>query len=300
MPAHPWTRVSHRIAFSLLLGAGVLLGASVARSQPPVEAATLFQPAGEPGDPKPDAPKLRKLTEREIQRIRFLELRGMRQGLESKPESITVKLDPKLVEEFLTLMEGKPNYTGNQARGEFRKLTSAQKIHLIAAERGPEFADRIHITSDPEVFVEFRRKIMPLVLRGCATTGCHGPTDTEASKFHLYKDPKKTPDTTYANFIILNDLAVGGVPIINRSQPENSLLLSYMIPTKDVKPDMRHPGMTEIKPLFQTRTTTNYKRIEKWIASLKHPVEEYGVHLIKSEFATSQPDDQAKPAVPSP
>lgn len=280
------------VLFSVLL----LIVASLYWGSAPVASASMFQPAAEPEEAKPDSPLLRKLTEREIQRIRFLELRGMRRGAESKPESITVKLDPKLVEEFLTLMEGKPNYTGNLARGEFRKLTAAQKVHFIAAERGPEFADRIHITSDPEVFVEFRKKVMPLILRGCSTTGCHGPTDTEASKFHLYKDPKKAADTTYANFIVLNDVQVDGVSILNRSQPENSLLLSYMLPTKDVKPEMRHPGATEIKPLFQTRNGADYKRVEKWIGSLKHPVEDYGVHLLKPGPASQPADEPPKPA----
>lgn len=283
------------LPLSIITSVLMLIVAALHWGNTPAATAAMFQPANEPEEAKADSPLLRKLTEREIQRIRFLELRGIRQGNDSKPEPITVKLDAKLVEEFLTLMEGKPNYTGNLARGEFRKLTAAQKVHFIAAERGPEFADRIHITSDPEVFVEFRKKVMPLILRGCATTGCHGPADSETSRFHLYKDPKKAADTTYANFIVLNDVQVNGVSILNRSQPENSLLLSYMLPTKDVKPDMRHPGATEIKPLFQTRNGPDYKRIEKWIGSLKHPVEDYGVHLLKPGPA-SQPADEPQPA----
>jgi hypothetical protein len=245
---------------------------------------------------KPAETPLRKLTEEEIWRIRFLELRGIRQGRDVMPESITVKIDNKLVDEFLTLMEGNPDYSGERARAEFRKRTSAQKAHLIAAERGVEFADKVHITSDPEVFVEFRKRVMPTILRGCATTGCHGPAGGEDVKFHLFRDPKKAADTTYANFVILNDLQVGGLPLINRSQPSNSLLLTYMLPTKDVKPEMRHPVLKaesdraseEIKPLFQNRAVADFRRIENWIASLKHPAEDYRVHLL------------ARPAPPAP
>ncbi|MBI5764386.1 MAG: hypothetical protein HZA51_12765 [Planctomycetes bacterium] len=280
----------------IVTSVAMLCGTALQWGNAPTASASMFQPAAEPEEVKPDSPLLRKLTEREIQRIRFLELRGIRQGNDAKPEPITVKLDSKLVEEFLTLMEGKPNYTGSLARGEFRKLTAAQKVHFIAAERGPEFADRIHITSDPEVFVEFRKKVMPLILRGCATTGCHGPADSETSRFHLFKDPKKAADTTYANFIVLNDVQVDGVSILNRSQPENSLLLSYMLPTKDVKPEMRHPGANEIKPLFQTRNGPDYKRIEKWIGSLKHPMEDYGVHLLKPGPSSQPADEPPKPA----
>jgi hypothetical protein len=256
----------------------------------------------------PAPPRLRKLTEQEIWRIRFLELRGNRQGAKVPPESISVKVEKKQADEFLTLLEGSPkpwmpedsSATDAQARAEFHKLTAAQKAHYIAAERGPAFADKIHIMTDPEVFKEFRSKVMPIVLRGCATTGCHGPTGSEEAKFHLYRDPKKAADTTYANFVILNDLSVGGGPIINRGQPSSSLLLMYMLPTKDVRPELRHPGKVEFKPVFQNRASLDYKRLENWIGSLKHPADDYGVHLLAAAAPPEAPQGPGGEGAPSP
>ena len=253
--------------------------------------------AKEKADDEAAGPLTRKLTQSEIFRIRFMELRGSRLGKDTAPESITVKLDNKLVDEFLKMMEGDPLYAGEQARAEFRKLTSAQKIHLMAAEKGTQFADRIHITSDPEIFVEFRKKVMPTILKGCSTVGCHGMGGGEEAKFHLFKDPKKSAETTYANFIILNDVQYEGNPLINRSQPANSLLLTYMLPTKDVKPEQRHPGKTEIKPLFQNRAMAEFKRVESWITSLKHPADDYGVHLLERP-TTSGPQPFSDPPKP--
>ena len=231
-------------------------------------------PPTEPADDEAGASHIRKLTNEEIFRLRFLELRGSRASADARPEPITVKLDNKLVDEFLTSMEGNndflrlmggpdnPSYTFENAKADFRKLTSAQKVHVIAAEKGPDFADKIHITSDPEVFVEFRKHVMPAILQGCATTGCHAIGSGDEVKFQLFKDPKKTPETTYANFIVLNDLVIESLPLINRSNPANSLLLNYMLPAKDVKPEMRHPEKVDYRPIFQNRTGAGFRRIE--------------------------------------
>src|ERR1043166_4224143 len=266
------------------------------------------RPPGESADEEAGSSRLRKLTHEEILKLRFLELRGARQGATARPEPITVRLDNKLVDEFLTSMEGdnaflslmggqdNPNYTMESAKADFRKLTSAQKVHLMAAEKGAAFAEKIQISSDTEVFVEFRKRVMPAILQGCATSGCHAIGSGEEVKFELFKDPKKTPETTYANFIVLNDLQVDGMPLLNRSNPANSLLLSYMLPPKDVKADMRHPGKAEFRPIFQSKTGMGYRRIESWIQSLNDPADEYGIHLI-----TSKPKSfSEEPAQPPP
>jgi hypothetical protein len=138
----------------------------------------------------------------------------------------------------------------------------------------------VEIQSDPEVFAEFRKHVMPTVIRGCAMAGCHAPGSEEETKFSLFKDPKKAANTTYANFIVLNELAVAEFPLINRSQPENSLLLNYLLPIKDVRPALRHPGKEELRPLYQSRNAPAFRRIERWIASLKHPKSDYGVRLL--------------------
>ena len=189
-------------------------------------------------------------------------------------------------------------------RREFLKKTPPQKLHIMAKYRGPDYADRVEIRNDPEIFVEFRRHVLPTLLRTCATSGCHSPTNEEAFGFRLFKDPKKTDATVYANFIIVNDLERGRQRMIDRGQPEDSLLLTYMLPKKDVKVEFRHPGDVDYKPVFQSRKAPRLKRIQRWIASLKHPAEDYGVRLIPrppmdqeeedDASATSRPNSKAK------
>lgn len=297
--------------------AGVVLIVSAAAI---VSRATQAQPTGVTQDPtmtqpaevenppvddaNPSSRYIRKLTKLEINRIRFLELRGMRLIQSEQPDRVTVKVPQSVVDDFLLEMQGETDFSGEANRREFRKLTPPQKLHIIAKRKGEAYADKVEIQSDPEVFVEFRKHVMPTIIRGCAMAGCHAPGTEGETRFSLFKDPKKAANTTYANFVVLNELAVDEFPLINRSQPENSLLLSYMLPIKDVLPALRHPGKEELRPLYQSRNAPAFRRIERWIASLKHPKSDYGVRLLPhddpptNEAAappTSRPHDRAEP-----
>jgi len=252
----------------------------------------------------PDTGVIRKLTKKEINRIRYMELRGMRLTAAEQPDRVTVKVPQSVVDDFLIEMQGEPDFSSEAGRREFHKLTPPQKLHIIARRKGEAFADKVEIQSDPEVFLEFRKQVMPTVLRGCATAGCHVPGLEEECRFSLFKDPKKSATTTYANFILLNELAVGDFPVINRSQPENSLLLTFLLPAKDVKGEMRHPGKEELRPLYQSRNAHGFRRIERWIASLKHPQADYGVRLLpkREPEEKKEPDrsPEPKPVKPTP
>ncbi len=237
--------------------------------------------ADEPNDNVLNPPTgLRKLTPEEINRIRYLELRGIRLAT-NRPDRVTVKLSRETVEEFLIEMEGDPSFRGKKARRAFRKLTAPQKLHHIAYYKGAKYADKVEIKTDPEIFVEFRKKVMPLVTRTCAQQGCHASTSADDGVlFRLFKDPKRRPATTYANFLMLNETGAGRHLVIDRSQPENSLLLTYMLPAQDVRPELRHPSGITSKPVLKSRKTPAFRRLQKWIASLKHPQENYDVRLL--------------------
>jgi hypothetical protein len=240
-----------------------------------------------PNEPEPPPPPIedytvdfRKLTSKEINRVRYMELRGMRMRTDL-PDRVTVKISKETVDDFLVAMEGNEDFKGEASRREFRKLMPPQKLHQIATYMKEPYADKVEILTDPEVFVEFKKNVMPQVLRGCATTGCHAPGSGDAVKFRLFKDPKKTAETTYANFLILNDVGIGQQRVINRAQVSDSLLLTYMLPPEDVKPELRHPGKSMGKPIFRGRGALQYKRLEHWISSLKNPPSDYGVYLVK-------------------
>ncbi len=266
------------------------------------------EPAEEKGEGEEPTVGLRKLTRQEINRIRYMELRGMRENKPSaQPDRVSCKVPRPVVDDFLAEMEGREDFvvamTGSRnaswrkTQQAFRKLTAPQKLHTIAYFKGAKYADRVEITSEPEVFIEFRKNVLPVVMRGCATSSCHGSADREGARFVLHNDPKKTSATFYANFLMLQEIEVDGRRLIDRAQPENSLLLTYMLPVADVRPELRHPDTAKFKPIFHTRTALGYRRMSAWIRSLKHPSEDYGVRLFATTPTTVEDEeDNAKRA----
>jgi hypothetical protein len=251
------------------------------------------------GKPTEPAAGLRKLTSPEINRIRYMELRGMRMKTE-QPDRVSCKVPRETVDDFLLEMQGHADFQGERARLNFHKLTAPQKLHAIAQYKGAAYADKVEITSDPEVFLEFKKRVMPIVSRGCGTLACHGASERDVGRFVLYNDPKKTAGTTYANFLMLNEISYNGHRLIDRAQPENSLLLTYMLPKEDIQPDLRHPGNVKVEPIFRSSGPRGFRRIRDWISSLKHPADDYGVHLYPVAVDTEGPGDVSKPTEPAP
>jgi len=235
------------------------------------------------------APAIRRLKQEEISRIRFMEMNAMR-GV-NQVESITVDLSRNLAQDFLLEMSGHEDFREEATKRDFMKLTPAQKVHYIAKYTGPKFADRVDIRSDPEVFTEFRRNVLPFIIRGCATGGCHNSMTKEAYGFRLFKDPKRSPATMYANFVVLSDYANESGMMINRNAPQNSLLANYLLEADQVSVENRHPGDVKYRPPFKNRKNPRYQRVLDWMASLKIPQEDYGVRLIPEYIPEKSPFD---------
>ena len=273
----------------------------VAEGRPETVWANLEPPTADAGDDEDDGgtktPPRRKLTAAEINRIRYCELRGMRMTEDnSRPDAVQVKIFPETIDQFLNDMKDDQNFQGDKERREFRKLTPPQKLHVMARnDKGLRYADKVQIESDPEIFVQFRKQVMPVVLRGCATAGCHTSANAdETIGFRLFKDPKKLPATTYTNFVVLSQYEYGKYHLVDRATPDESLLLTYMLPAKDVKAELQHPGGVKYKPVFPSRAAAGFRNIENWIRALKHPAEDYGVNLAQSR-AASQPAEKDGP-----
>lgn len=257
------------------------------------------RPTTPPEEEPPDGDwGVRPLTAKEINRIRFLELRALRTDTDL-PDRVSVKIPPRVIDDFLADMREDPLFEDEEGRSEFRRLTPPQKLHVMAQqkEKALPYIDRLEISTDPEVFVEFRKRVLPSVLRGCATSGCHVKDSASETKFYLLTDPVKDPGPAYGDFVILCELEVDGRPLINRERPEESLLLNYLLPAKEVKRDFRHPGDLEIPPVFRTRTANSYRRIEKWIASLRRPAPDYGVRLLPEPPSTQSDESPEREAV---
>lgn len=271
-------------------------------------------PSSQPDDEAAGQSALRKLSNQEISRIRFLELRGTRSKTD-RPDRVQARISNQVMEAFLAEMEGHEGFlkdigggesvSAKEARRIFYQLTLPQKLHVLAYYQGAKYADRVEILTDPEVFVSFKKNVQPVVVRACGRAGCHSAANEDSRmRFRLYNDPKRSAATTYANFIMLCEVRVGGRKLIDRAHVENSLLLTCMLPIKDVPLEFRHPpANVELSPVFRTSRAEGYQRISKWIASLKQPAEDYGVHFLKGndeESADTSEDGSEIGGTPSP
>ncbi|MBA3273205.1 MAG: hypothetical protein H0T11_04950 [Chthoniobacterales bacterium] len=164
----------------------------------------------------------------------------------------------------------------------FAPLAQAMKI----LEQGDDAMKKdVRILSDPQSLFEFRRNVQPGVIAGCGTTGCHGggsgvgglrilnPADNDAAvytNFYLIQSYRKQRPGGNAVF------GGGDLRLIDRTHPEDSLLLSYGLPVNVAKYD--HPKVQAWKPSFRGMQDANYGRLSEWITSSLTPTEpEYGI-----------------------
>lgn len=216
-----------------------------------------------------------QITPETINRIRFMELRAARAKRQGDPEQlvdrVSVQISPETINKFLVLKQGDFAFRGDEARKRFLAMTPAKKLAVIAwwvRDTNDEFlfADDIKIQRDPEILVDFRKRIQPTLLANCATAACHASADPK-NKFRLFNDPKRREQMTYANFLTLRQWLVNDLPLINRDKPDDSLLLTYILPDSESR--FPHPRTADFRPLYQKRSARGYKLLHDWISSLR-------------------------------
>jgi hypothetical protein len=86
-----------------------------------------------------------------------------------------------------------------------------------------EFLDDVILESDPWILQEYKRRVWPIIARGCATSGCHsGP---KAADPVFFNERRMTDEMHYTNFLILQEYEDEDKRLINRGAPGDSLLV---------------------------------------------------------------------------
>ncbi len=231
--------------------------------------------------------RFRKLTPEEINRVRFMELRTLRLRDEREVDRVRVLIPRDVSTAFLDDMAGRPRFEGREARRRFLRLRPEQKLAIIAHESKDKYADRIQIRTDPEVFFDFRTRVMPIILRGCATSKCHGGSNAPDTGFVLYDDLHRSADTTYTNFLALDEYVLDKKEgedtkryyMIDRGRPNDSLLLAWLVRSDQTPMRVKHPGDKPIKEVFLNQSKPGYRLIRDWIDDLDVPRPDFRVRL---------------------
>ncbi len=185
---------------------------------------------------------------------------------------------------------------------EFLAQKPIDQAMAILNDNDPKMTPDVKVLEDPASIREYRTRVQRTVMAGCAATNCHGGT-TRGGAFVLY--PKAEGEAgVYTNFYILQKFSKaapgvapsifggGGVRrLINRTQPEQSLLLQYGLPP--AMTDVRHADVPGYRPIFPSREDARYKHILTWIHSLTPVQPDYGIdYALPTNAPTSRP---AKP-----
>jgi hypothetical protein len=179
-------------------------------------------------------------------------------------------------------------------------------VQALAIEAyDPQLANDVRIMSDPRSLAEFRSRIEPRVLAGCASSGCHsGP---EGGDFYLYSNVRSA-QASYTNFFILTsyekkvdtvDAFGKGIAqrmMIDRLHSQTSLLVQYALPRMIAS--TAHPDVPNWKPMFWRMDDPFCVELVNWIGASLRPIRpEYG---FKFDVPTMSATTQPSPATTSP
>lgn len=162
---------------------------------------------------------------------------------------------------------------------DFAAGTAFQQGLLILTKGTPEMRQDVRVLDDPQSIADFKRRIQPMLVQGCATNNCH--SNGHAGDFVLYT-PVDNDFVSYTNFYLLTQYRItvggekteaaspfspGGGPhkAIDRTYPANSILAQYGLPREMA--EFRHPELPpgQFTPLFRNREDPKYQLLIAWI-----------------------------------
>lgn len=270
------------------------------------------QPDGEAGDEADGeagfpAPPL--LTPRDILRIKLHELR-----VDGEPEPLRVRflargtqkdLPAEVLDELRRRKDYDPEWEETLLHGE-----PAAKLQLIVSATGARHVERIELAGDPEVLSTFRRRILPMVVAGCARSGCHRGEDSAVFRFP--RGGQTTEAWAYTAFALLDGMPTSQGPLINRESPTESALLKYLLgeirPGADAPgeggPRIGHPAPPrgrKLHPQIRSETDPKFEIVLRWLTTLRSPHPPYGLDYKMPTFgqATTQPAMSAPASAPA-
>jgi hypothetical protein len=248
-------------------------------------AAPAVGPAGAGKRPKP---AIRMLTADEINALRQLEWKGDKQ--------VTVKIDPDLRKRYMDLA----GITNAQAK----QMTPQEMAWEIVQKGTSEMKRDLKLITDPQPLREWRSNINNKIIgtnSGCAAAACHHPQN-KAGDFVLFHGNGEAEGLT--NFVIANQFYKDvqrpkekrpqQYLMIDRTQPQQSLLLHYALPANLT--DVPHPEVKGYNGVIRNRGDKNYSTLITWITESLSAVPPAYDELFDLTTEPKEPDKTKKDA----
>ncbi|MHC4983967.1 MAG: hypothetical protein ACYTF6_12480, partial [Planctomycetota bacterium] len=225
----------------------------------------------------------------DVNRIRLAELR--------ETDDVGIAFVDNVLRKFLEAYRGRGIFAMPGGEREFMEYSNMEKALYVLRSVDREnydVKDKVIVRGEPSFMVQFTQNVWPVVARNCAGPQCHGGGKI-VGKLKLFRGPGQRIRLNYTNFYTLQNYRKDALDMIDRSNPEKSLLLNFGLPESVA--EFHHPE--RITPVFTDRSDRAYQKILDWIRALKSPYHRYGVNYkpVTGEGPPIRPE-RRRPEIP--
>ncbi len=244
--------------------------------------------AQRPAAQMPERNRFEPLTPEQINLIKVYEL-----DLRSKPRLL---IQRSTYDELLKRYAEHPLIpVTREGKAEFYKKPAVEIMDIMFRVGARDLYGEVQVIGQPESMTTFRDQISARWLTNrCATTRCHG--GSEAGRLKLLNRAPNSEATVYTNFLILDRFDTRQpVPMIDYTNPSDSLLLQMALPREDVL--YPHPDVKGWRPVFLSERSQQYRAAMAWMRMMYQPRPDYPIEYspgvpAEGEPVEPEPDDR--------
>ena len=224
------------------------------------------------------------LTKEQINLLKIYEI-----DLEGEPNvNVPRATVDKLLEQYAEFDEIPK---GVSAQNQFRRLPGWRKLQAMFQVQARPLYPEVTARQNPPAMMVFRSQVHQKYVVGfCGSLRCHGRSGG-AGNLQILNDLRNKWEFVYTNFYILQlfDNDVGRM--IDRDQPEQSLLVQYgLAPQAAIK---RHPEVQGWRREFRSDEDRRFRKIVDWIGQLWKPAPQYGIDYVPPGTEQEKPADDS-------
>ena len=196
------------------------------------------------------------LTDEQINTIRLWELPS--DLSEARPAVVVPR---ETIEKLFDKYRDSPAIQQRQVRDVLRQQ-GWEQLDLIFGLRAREFYNDVTVRQDPPAMQEFRRSVYPQYVARYLRDTFSGKIDG----FELLGPQRNTEGEIYTNFLRLTQFETPEGKMIDRREPERSLMLQWGLPRDEAR--VPAPDVENWRPFFNSPNDPRFQNYVEWIETL--------------------------------
>lgn len=249
-------------------------------------------PRAEPSDPAPRRP-----TPAEFPVLRPEQISMMKVFEVDLRDSPRIVIARQIVDRLLNEYADSPLIpSSREGREAFLRKSPAEVLDIMFRVRARNLYEHVQVLDQPRSMRLFRDTVHGAwLINACATTRCHGGSASGRLRLTNYRP--NSDEAVYTNFLILERFTTSaGLPLINYTEPEKSVLLQMGLPRDDAL--YPHPIVAGWRPVFRSRDSRRFHDALEWINALYRPRPDYPIDYTPPGQAQGEPPTPDQPTLP--